>query len=506
MAQLTSTNIFGTLHVSGGQIINSFLTVNAPTTLNGILHIGHPTYSGGFIDHPVGTYLTAGACYDGSAWRSLNASVRAMDFSLGNNLFSWRTSNSSNVPVGDTVTLVNLMALTATTGLTLNAQMAISNQNNSKTYYGPNSSWGGYLAVGAGPDGRNATTAQVISTNGNLHLDSGDDGGGDGKSIKLNYYANTPVTIGNTDSADSKLIVSGNVNTAVRINGSNSPRLVLSVNDSPIGYVWGESSYFAFGLGSFSNSYYIDRATNNFAIGSCEPLGYKLRVAGNTFIEGKGLFIGSGNDFNSGGVEVQGNGTANTIFPNIGFHQPGLYASSLQLRGGADFRFFAQGAASYAYVSFASPTLAEHGATKGYVDSVVGTGLQVSPGSSILVDDGRQVAMGDLGTYTFASSIRNFVATGTVRVYWEMLRTGSDTDDIMARVYKDGTLVYDGPRVRPSVFTAYSFDIAVSPGSKFDLFLYTEGSNGVTWRNFSLRISVYHPALRYINDALSNTL
>jgi len=60
---------------------------------------------------------------------------------------------------------------------------------------------------------------------------------------------------------------------------------------------------------------------------------------------------GTGNDYASGGVELIGDGATNTVFPNIGFHQPGLYASSLQLRGGSDFRFYAQGAASYANVT-----------------------------------------------------------------------------------------------------------------------------------------------------------
>ena len=66
-----------------------------------------------------------------------------------------------------------------------------------------------------------------------------------------------------------------------------------------------------------------------------------------------GRFTGNsvGNDYSSGGFETRGNGTANTIFPTIGFHQPGLYASSLQLRGGAEFGFFAQGGGSYANVS-----------------------------------------------------------------------------------------------------------------------------------------------------------
>jgi hypothetical protein len=60
---------------------------------------------------------------------------------------------------------------------------------------------------------------------------------------------------------------------------------------------------------------------------------------------------GSGNDYNTGGVMLNGNGATNTVFPTLGFHQPGLYASSIQLRAGADFRFYAQGAGSFANIT-----------------------------------------------------------------------------------------------------------------------------------------------------------
>ena len=78
-----------------------------------------------------------------------------------------------------------------------------------------------------------------------------------------------------------------------------------------------------------------------------------LTVSGN-FAANHGQFTGTGNDFANGGLEVFGNGVANTAYPNIGFHQAGLYASSLQLRGAADFRFLAQGGASYANVTAAT--------------------------------------------------------------------------------------------------------------------------------------------------------
>lgn len=45
--------------------------------------------------------------------------------------------------------------------------------DNSKILYGPNASWGAYLVVGAGPNEVGSSKAQIISTNGNLHIDAG---------------------------------------------------------------------------------------------------------------------------------------------------------------------------------------------------------------------------------------------------------------------------------------------------------------------------------------------
>lgn len=49
------------------------------------------------------------------------------------------------------------------------------------------------------------------------------------------------------------------------------------------------------------------------------------------------------NDYNGLALMVNGNGTANTIKPGIGFHQPGVYANSLRSDGPGDFRFCVQG-------------------------------------------------------------------------------------------------------------------------------------------------------------------
>jgi hypothetical protein len=58
-------------------------------------------------------------------------------------------------------------------GLTVNNRITVANGDNSMTYYGPNTTWSSYLVVGSGTTKVGASTAQVISTNGNLHLDAG---------------------------------------------------------------------------------------------------------------------------------------------------------------------------------------------------------------------------------------------------------------------------------------------------------------------------------------------
>ncbi|MGL6122402.1 MAG: hypothetical protein ACRC1W_05140 [Shewanella sp.] len=78
-----------------------------------------------------------------------------------------------------------------------------------------------------------------------------------------------------------------------------------------------------------------------------------LPTAGGT-LSGRLITIGTGSDYSSGAIEINGNGAADTVFPTLGFHQASKYASSLQLRGVADFRFYAQGCATYANVTAAT--------------------------------------------------------------------------------------------------------------------------------------------------------
>ena len=61
--------------------------------------------------------------------------------------------------------------------------------------------------------------------------------------------------------------------------------------------------------------------------------------------------IPSGNDYSQLSIMVNGNGTANTIKPGIGFHQPGVFAGSIRMNDGSTFGIYAQGGSSLANLS-----------------------------------------------------------------------------------------------------------------------------------------------------------
>jgi len=94
---------------------------------------------------------------------------------------------------------------------------AFRSGDNSYVYYGPNGTWGGALYVGATPNRSGASTAQVISTNGNLHLDAGS-----GNDMYLNYYSNgRPIHMFGAVDMNSSLSVAGTI-TAGGFSGNGS--------------------------------------------------------------------------------------------------------------------------------------------------------------------------------------------------------------------------------------------------------------------------------------------
>lgn len=147
--------------------------------------------------------------------------------------------------------------------------------DSSMMVYGPNSTWGAYLRCGAGTNAVSANTAQVISTNGNLHLDAGL-----GKDLYLNVY---PYNAGNygmirsygTLEHTGLMVITGNnlsvggditgaqvyTNDWFRINGNNSGLYWQNLGrglqspegmGNPYGHVttygYGRNGWFGYGL------------------------------------------------------------------------------------------------------------------------------------------------------------------------------------------------------------------------------------------------------------------
>ena len=107
-----------------------------------------------------------------------------------------------------------------------------------------------------------------------------------------------------------------------RFSISATPAISLAIGDTDTGFHW-------FRDGA------VQIYSNSSAVGMW---------TGSEFRYGHGYFKqASGNDYHTLGIMVNGNGTANTIKPGIGFHQPGVYANSLRSDGPGDFRFCVQG-------------------------------------------------------------------------------------------------------------------------------------------------------------------
>ena len=111
---------------------------------------------------------------------------------------------------------------------------------------------------------------------------------------------------------------------------SAAPAISLAIGDTDTGFNW-----------------YSDGAVQIYSNGSAVGM-----WTGSEFRYGHGYFKqASGNDYSQLGIMVNGNGTANTIKPGIGFHQPGVFAGSIRMNDGSTFGLYAQGGSGLANLS-----------------------------------------------------------------------------------------------------------------------------------------------------------
>ena len=115
-----------------------------------------------------------------------------------------------------------------------------------------------------------------------------------------------------------------------RFSTAAAPAISLAIGDTDTGFHW------------FSDGA-VQIYSNSSAVGMW---------TGSEFRYGHGYFKqASGNDYHTLGIMVNGNGTANTIKPGIGFHQPGVFAGSIRMNDGSTFGIYAQGGTSLANLS-----------------------------------------------------------------------------------------------------------------------------------------------------------
>ena len=115
-----------------------------------------------------------------------------------------------------------------------------------------------------------------------------------------------------------------------RFSTTAAPTISLAIGDNDTGFHW------------YSNGA-VQIYSNSAAIGMWTRSEFRY---------GHGYFKqASGNDYHTLGIMVNGNGTANTIKPGIGFHQPGVYAGSIRMNDGSSFGIYSQGGTSLANLS-----------------------------------------------------------------------------------------------------------------------------------------------------------
>ena len=223
-------------------------------------------------------------------------------------------------------------------------KLHVSSGDTSFALFGPNTSWSAYLAVGSGTSQIGTKRAHVISTDGNLHLDSGTS-----NQTYINYYSQTAtyinsqggqVTIGSTN-ADSGCVFT--------VNASNASRMCIT-DGTTRAHFWPTSGAFYMSTETNSPMIFITNAgermriaaNGNVGIGSSSPaakldiVGTNSTIAlsfGNTvpnnplFINTYGSNTGIGMDQATAGLRLAGDYSGGTNpLVDVGYYSGGTVA------------------------------------------------------------------------------------------------------------------------------------------------------------------------------------
>lgn len=317
----------------------------------------------------------------------------------------------------------------------------VASGDNSYTYYGPNTSWAGSLYVGATPTKTTTSTAQVIATDGNLHLDSGTNA----KAVLIQYYSQLPtyinpnagnVGIGN-QAPGYKLDVSGDVNASGYLRAGG-----YAMNAVP-------TTYGTFGLASQKNGYYgmlFGQAASNANI----------------------MYDGNGN----GGIYYGDSGLWPQYYikatSHLNINTSTDLGVALGVNGGG---FFNQP------VIVGTPTAANMATTKAYVDSSVsgGSGPWTLTGSNLYVTSGTySVGIGTPSPNSLLE-IRGAGAGASFRVG----NTNAAGTQYISADASGATAIFNSVNTQNTVYGSYNFNSQNNGGTVTRMVIDGTGNVGI---------------------------
>lgn len=184
-------------------------------------------------------------------------------------------------------------------------------------------------------NGTSDVTGQAVTTGliaGSLRIEADGETGEinrtGGYNIHLQYRGTGNVTLcnnGYNTLVGGKIIVDKN-----RYSFDAIPSISLAIGDTDTGFNWAQDGY-------------VNIVSNGVNSGYWSSTEARFH---NAYFR-----IPSGNDYSQLGIMVNGNGTANTIKPGIGFHQPGVFAGSIRMNDGSTFGLYTQGGSGLANLS-----------------------------------------------------------------------------------------------------------------------------------------------------------
>lgn len=184
-------------------------------------------------------------------------------------------------------------------------------------------------------NGTSDVTGQAVTTGliaGSLRIEADGETGEinrtGGYNIHLQYRGTGNVTLcnnGYNTLVGGKIIVDRN-----RYSFDAIPSISLAIGDTDTGFNWAQDGY-------------VNIVSNGVNSGYWSSTEARFH---NAYFR-----IPSGNDYSQLGIMVNGNGTANTIKPGIGFYQPGVFAGSIRMNDGSTFGLYTQGGSGLANLS-----------------------------------------------------------------------------------------------------------------------------------------------------------